>query len=340
MGLASIYRALERLHALGLVQRLDAGDGQARYERALPGGEHHHHAVCEGCGELTPFEDAALERAIERLGRDLELQVTAHDVVIHGRCPDCERAMSTALTASGLTVRFGSKTAIEDITFEIPRGRSVAVLGPNGAGKSTLFAAAVGLVRPSAGRIEAATDRVALVPQRLDLEPGFPVTTRDVVRMGRYGDLGPLDRFRDEDHRLVAESIERLGIEDVADERFGVLSGGERQRALLAQAAAQNPELLLLDEPFSGVDAAAANRVSELIDTWRSEGRSVLVATHDLRSAARDYDLVLAVNRRLVAFGPAAETCTEEVLAETFAGKVVRVGDLVFDIAHHHHGAG
>jgi Fur family ferric uptake transcriptional regulator len=90
VGLASIYRALERLHGLGLVQRLDAGDGQARYERAMPGGEHHHHAVCEGCGELTPFEDAELERAIERLGSRLELAVSAHDVVLHGLCPECK----------------------------------------------------------------------------------------------------------------------------------------------------------------------------------------------------------------------------------------------------------
>jgi len=131
-----------------------------------------------------------------------------------------------------------------------------------------------------------------------------------------------------------------LGVDDLADKRFGDLSGGQRQRVLLAQAAAQEAELMLLDEPFTGVDRPTHEALRGLLRGWRDEGRTIVVATHDLESAARDFDLVLCLNRRLVAFGPPGDTCIEGVLAETFAGHVVRVGDLVVDVAHHHHGAG
>jgi manganese/zinc/iron transport system ATP- binding protein len=245
-----------------------------------------------------------------------------------------------ALRAERLSVRYDSNEALHELSVAIPAGASVALLGPNGAGKSTLFHAAIGLVQPSSGSIAVASDRVAFVPQHLDVERAFPVTATDVVRMGRYADVGWLGRFRPRDHQLVASSLRALDVEHLAGARFGDLSGGERQRVLLAQAAAQEAALLLLDEPFTGVDRPTHAAVRELLRNWREQGRTVVVATHDLESAARDYDLVLCLNRRLVAFGPAAQTCTEAVLAETFAGHVVRVGDLVVDVAHHHHGAG
>ena len=238
-----------------------------------------------------------------------------------------------------LSVRLGGRLALEDVSFELPKGVTVALLGPNGAGKTTLFRAAVGLVRPEWGSIEL-EGQVSFVPQRLDIEPSFPATVTDVVRMGRYGELGWLGRFKQRDRELVAGAIAQLGIESLTQRRFGDLSGGERQRALLAQATAQDADVLLLDEPFTGLDAPTHAAVRELLATWRSQGRTVVVATHDLESASRDYDLVICVNRRLVAFGPPAETCVESVLAETFAGRVVRVGDLLIDTAHHHHGAG
>jgi ABC-type Mn2+/Zn2+ transport system ATPase subunit len=245
-----------------------------------------------------------------------------------------------ALVADRLTVSFNGNVALAELSVELPAGTSVAVLGPNGAGKSTLFRAAVGLVEPRTGSVRLASPRVAFVPQSLDVEPAFPVTAADVVRMGRYGDLGWLRRFGDRDRELVAEGIGELGIGPLAERRFGDLSGGERQRVLLAQAVAQDADLMLLDEPFSGVDRPTGNAVRALLRRWRDEGRTIVVATHDLESAARDYDLVLCLNRRLVAFGPPAEACTESVLAETFAGHVLRVGELIVDVAHHHHGAG
>jgi ABC-type Mn2+/Zn2+ transport system ATPase subunit len=245
-----------------------------------------------------------------------------------------------ALVARGLTVGYGRRPALESVSFEVPAATTVAVLGPNGAGKSTLFHAAIGILSPERGEVSVASHRVAFVPQRLELEPSFPVTVADVVRMGRYGELGLVRRFGERDRELVTGAMRALGVDALADRRFGDLSGGERQRALLAQAAAQEAEILLLDEPFTGVDAPTGDAIRSLMRRWRSEGRTVLVATHDLASAARDYDLVLCLNRRVVAFGPAAETCTPEVLTETFSGHVLRVGELIFDVAHHHPGAG
>jgi ABC-type Mn2+/Zn2+ transport system ATPase subunit len=238
-----------------------------------------------------------------------------------------------------VTVIYGKNPALKNVTARFASG-AVGLLGPNGAGKSTLFRAAVGLLQPSDGSIRVGARRVAFVPQRLEIEPGFPVTAADVVRMGRFGDVGLVGRFSARDRALVEEGLEALGVTHLAERRFGELSGGERQRVLLAQAAAQEADLLLLDEPFTGVDRPTHEAARRLLGRWRDEGRTVIVATHDLESAVRDYDLVICLNRRLVAFGPPAETATEEVLAQTFSGHVVRIGDLIVDVAHHHHGAG
>jgi manganese/zinc/iron transport system ATP- binding protein len=245
-------------------------------------------------------------------------------------------AGATALRARGLSVSFGGVPALVDVDLEVPAGASVAVLGPNGAGKSTLFAAAVGLVEPSAGSVELGSTRVAFVPQHLEVDPTFPVTVADVVRMGRYGDLGWLRRPGERDRALVRDALGTIGIESLRRRRFGSLSGGERQRALLAQAVAQDAEVVLLDEPLTGVDVPTQEAIRELLRRWRDAGRTVIVATHDLASATRDYDLVLCLNRRVVAFGPAETACTEEVLYETFAGRIVRVGSLMVDVSEHH----
>jgi manganese/zinc/iron transport system ATP- binding protein len=245
-----------------------------------------------------------------------------------------------SITASGLTVRYGREAALEDISVEIPPSSTVALLGPNGAGKTTFFRAAIGIARPSSGSINVAGRRIAFVPQRLDIEPSFPVTVADVVRMGRYGDLGWTGRFGDGDRELVSTALTELGIEHLSHRRFGDLSGGERQRTLLAQASAQDADVFLLDEPFAGLDAPTHGALQRLLRGWRERGRTVLVATHDLESAARDFDLVLCLNKRLIAFGPPRTTFTEEVVSETFAGHILRVGSLLVDTAHHHHGAG
>jgi len=248
--------------------------------------------------------------------------------------------LNAILSARDLTVRYGDVVALEAVDIDVPRGTSVAVLGPNGSGKSTLFGTAVGLTAPVAGAITLGTERVAYLPQQLAVEPMFPATVRDVVAMGRWGALGWRQRPSASDRDLVTRAMDALAVEHLAGRRLGELSGGQRQRALLAQVAAQDAELLLLDEPFTGVDRPTEETVRSLIDAWRDEGRTVMVATHDLARAARNYDLVLALNRRVIAFGPAAETCTEDVLAATFAGHVARVGGLLIETEHRHPGAG
>lgn len=247
---------------------------------------------------------------------------------------------SAALSAHGLHARYGSTVALEDVELEVPYGATVAVLGPNGSGKSSLFAAAVGLLRPASGTIAVGDRGVAWLPQQLAVEPTFPISVADVVRMGRWGPGRWVGRLDDDDHRRVAEALDALGIAELADRRLGQLSGGQRQRALLAQVMAQDAGLILLDEPLTGVDRPTAAVVAELIARWRGEGRAVMVATHDLEAAARDYDLVVALNRRLVAFGPPGVACTEPVLRETFSGHVARLGAAeIVDTSHHHHGA-
>jgi manganese transport system ATP-binding protein len=222
------------------------------------------------------------------------------------------------LRASGLTVRYGETVALEDVSFTVAPGTRVAVLGPNGSGKSTLFSAAVGVVRPAAGSITLGTSRVAYLPQQLHVDPSFPITVADVVAMGRWQHLGWLRRPSAHDRRLVAQAMERMDIAALADRRLSALSGGQRQRALVAQAIAQQADVLLLDEPFTGVDQPTAEVVRDLLREWSHEGRTVLVATHDLARAARDYDVTLALNRRVVAFGAAGELAWDDVLREAF----------------------
>jgi ABC-type Mn2+/Zn2+ transport system ATPase subunit len=245
-----------------------------------------------------------------------------------------------ALVAERLTVELGGREALSEVDVEIPAGVSVAVLGPNGAGKSTLLRAAAGLVQPTSGSITISGGEAAFVPQRLDVEPAFPVTALDVARMGRYPRVGWFGRFGIADHDAVEAGLEALGVAHLAGRRFGDLSGGERQRVLLAQAAVQDADVLLLDEPFTGVDRPTGDALRALFAHWREQARTIVVATHDLESAARDYDYVLCLNGRRIAFGSPAQTCTEKILAQTFAGHVVRVGELIVDTAHHHHGAG
>lgn len=245
-----------------------------------------------------------------------------------------------ALCMHGLTASYGGVVALEGIDLEVPYGVSVAVLGPNGAGKSSLFAAAVGLLRPSAGSVGVGDRGVAWLPQQLDLEPAFPVTVEDVVRMGRWGRGRWLRRLDREDRRRVEAAMSELGIADLAGRRLSSLSGGQRQRALLAQVMAQDAGLILLDEPLTGVDRPTGEAIGRLISSWRDQGRAVMVATHDLESAAHDYDRVIAINRRVIAYGPAAQVCTEETLRRTFSGHVARLdGEDLVDTSHQHPGA-
>jgi len=220
-------------------------------------------------------------------------------------------------------------TALRDARFSLEAGTICGLVGVNGAGKSTLFKAIMGLVRPSAGRVLIAGEtvetalrgnRVAYVPQSEEVDWTFPVRVRDVVMMGRYGHMNFLRIPRAADREAVAAALARVGLETLADRQIGELSGGQRKRVFLARAIAQGAGLLLLDEPFTGVDATTEQTIIALLRGFREEGRIVLVSTHDLESIPEFCDRVVLVNRTVLAAGPTAEVFTEDNLRLAFGG--------------------
>ncbi len=229
------------------------------------------------------------------------------------------------LAVEGIGVSYNGHAALSDISFQVPQGTRVAVVGPNGAGKSTLFKALVGLLPLKHGHVLIHglplghhKDCVAYVPQREEVDWKFPVTVTDVVMMGRYGNLGWFKRPGKYDGGVVARSLEQMGIANLAREPIGDLSGGQQQRVFLARALAQEPHILLMDEPFTGVDVSTQEATLALLDQLRERQVTVMVSTHDLDLAAKRFDQVLLINHRLIAYGPAAQVFTPETISQAF----------------------
>jgi manganese/iron transport system ATP-binding protein len=235
-----------------------------------------------------------------------------------------------------VTVAYRGRPVLEDVTMAVPHGGQVAVVGPNGAGKSTLFKALVGLLPLRAGRIElrdrdpdAQAEPIAYVPQREEIDWSFPVTVADVVMMGRYGRLGWLRRPRAADRDVVARCLEELSIADLATRAVGELSGGQQQRVFLARALAQEPHVLLLDEPFTGVDVNAKEALLELLERLQRLGITVLVSTHDMQTASQRFAHVALLNGRLIAYGAPPEVFTAQHISEAFGGHALFLDDMV-----------
>ncbi len=240
--------------------------------------------------------------------------------------------MTDCLELKDVTVRYGARFALDAVSFGVPQGAQAAVVGPNGAGKSTLFKAMVGLLPMVSGQVllhgqlrADYKEPVAYVPQREEVDWRFPVTVFDVVAMGRYGRGKWLKRLTSADRRTVRESLDRMDVADLAHRPIGELSGGQQQRVFLARALAQEPHVLLLDEPFTGVDVSTREATLELLSGLRANGVTVLVSTHDLDLAASRFDVVVLLNRRLIHAGPPREVFTEEHLHEAFGGQMVVV---------------
>ena len=248
--------------------------------------------------------------------------------------------MSAAVRVAGLSGGYApGEDALRDVDFAAGPGQIVGVLGPNGGGKTTLFRVLLGELEPTAGRVEL-SGRPAYMAQTERTRLDFPVTALDVALMGTLAAgrwwLPPRRPERD----AAAAALERVGLADVAGVRFGELSGGQRQRALLARALVQDSPVLLLDEPLSGVDPTSARLIAGVFDELRSEGRALLVASHDVESA-RSFDLVLCLNRHQVAFGRPAETLTRATLEATYGHELIVLDDAgrtrAVTIQHHEH---
>jgi len=245
--------------------------------------------------------------------------------------------MTFAITTSDLEVRYGDAVALADVDITVPVGASLAVIGPNGSGKSTLLAALAGTVQPSGGTAAVLSAPPALVLQSTDVDRSLPITVRDTVALARYADLGLLGRFTGSDRAIVKQSLQRLGVEDLAGRQLHELSGGQRQRVLVAQGLAQQADVLLLDEPVNGLDVTSRSVILDVIDEELAAGRTVVITTHSLEDARR-CDLVLLLDTSPIAFGTPDEVLAEEPLRAAFGGQFIRAGDkFILDDPHHHH---
>jgi manganese/iron transport system ATP-binding protein len=238
-----------------------------------------------------------------------------------------------------VSVGYNGQLALEAISFEVPHGGQVAVVGPNGAGKSTLFKALVGLMPVRSGTIFVHGQPlrqhqvcVAYVPQRGDVDWRFPVSVFDVVMMGRYGRTGWLKRPTQHDRQVVQQSLAQMGIDHLAEHSIDDLSGGQQQRVFLARALAQEPHILLMDEPFTGVDAPTQEATLALLDRLKAQQVTVLVSTHDLNMAAQRFEGVLLLNRRVIAYGPPEQVFIPENIHAAFSSHaLVLQGLMVVD---------
>ena len=245
-----------------------------------------------------------------------------------------------AVHARELSLGYGGEPVLDRVTFSAPRGTTVSVLGPNGGGKTTLLRALVGELSPITGSL-ATRGRPAYVAQTEHTRLDFPVSALDVALMGSLASGRWWLPATGTDQRAAKEALGRVGLGAETATRFGELSGGQRQRVLIARALVQNAEVLLLDEPLAGVDHTSAEHIETLFAELRSEGRTLLVSTHDL-SSARRYDLVLCLNRRQVAFGAPGETLGRETLEQTYGSEIVMLDDpgqpaRAIAVGHHHH---
>jgi manganese transport system ATP-binding protein len=239
--------------------------------------------------------------------------------------------MNDPIQVQDLRVRYGDVVALDGVDLTVHAGAVHGLVGMNGSGKSSLFKAIMGLVKPTTGTValfgsrgdaSRRAGRIAYAPQSEAVDWDFPVSVADVVLMGRYHRMGWRRRASADDHRAVAEALERVELTDLRDRQIGALSGGQRKRAFVGRALAQGADLLLMDEPFAGVDKRSEELLTTLLRDLAREGRTVLISTHDLIGIPGLCDRVTLLNRRIVATGTPAETLRPALLADAFGGFV------------------
>jgi manganese/zinc/iron transport system ATP- binding protein len=251
---------------------------------------------------------------------------------------------SDSLTVANLSVAYGRKVVLRGFSAEFRRGQVVGVVGPNGGGKSTLLKAIAGIIPRLHGDVtlfgrplSSLRSSVAFMPQREIVDWDFPVTATDVVMMGRHPRHSWPHRVDRRDWEVAEEMLGRVGMLEFKDRQIGHLSGGQQQRVFVARALAQEADVLLLDEPMTGIDAATQDVCLEVIEEQRRAGRIVMLATHDLFAASCACDCLCCIGERVASFGPTEEMYTEEKLTEVFGGPVIILGPRDGSASVHRH---
>ena len=238
-----------------------------------------------------------------------------------------------------LTVSYDKKPVLWDVDFTLPSRKLIGIVGPNGSGKSTLLKSIMGFLPFNSGfvkifnkDIEEVRGKISYVPQRESVDWNFPASVMDVVEMGRYKKRGLFKRLSKEDKAAATESLEKVGMLEFKNRQIAQLSGGQQQRVFLARSLAQDAEVYLMDEPFNGIDATTESTIIQLLRDLRERGKTIIVVHHDLQSAMEYFDWFVMLNTRLVASGPKEKAFTNELLQETYGGKLSllsKIGDLL-----------
>jgi len=266
--------------------------------------------------------------------------------------PHPHEAGKPILRTENLCVEYEAGLALDNLTFELGRGERLAVVGPNGAGKSTLFKVIAGVLRPTHGLVEVAGHEpdghicIAYVPQRSQVDWNFPVNVTDVVMMGRVGKMGYVRWPAARDRALVRQALDTVRLGELAGRQIGQLSSGQQQRMFIARALAQEAELILMDEPLTGLDLSSQDDIFTIMDTLRGHGVTIMVALHDLKIAAERFDRVMLLNRRLIGLGSPETVFLPERLLTAYGGHLrlvdtgnglVALGDTCCDDGEHTH---
>jgi len=234
-----------------------------------------------------------------------------------------------AILVDNVTFSYGAKSVLLDVSFEVEKGRLVGLIGPNGSGKSTLLKIILGFLKADFGSVRIMAEpvercryRLAYVPQRGAIDWDYPITVKEAVLMGR---LRHISWWRDPsagDWQAVERSLERVRMTDYKDRQIGQLSGGQQQRVFLARALAQEADILVMDEPFAGVDAATEQAIMDVLSRFKSEGRTIFVVHHDLATAAAFFDRLILINRRVFAYGTPAQVLQQDLLSQVYEGRI------------------
>ncbi len=274
--------------------------------------------------------------------------ISAETLLSETQIPQCEEPPGPPVfEVRSLSSGYIDDLAVRDISFSVCQGERIALVGPNGAGKSTLFKTIVGLVKPIHGQVlihgdasRRALRRIAYVPQFEEVDWNFPVSVWDVVMMGRVRHIGwfRLPLPGDVHHRTVRQALERVGLAEHSNRQISELSGGQKRRVFIARALAQEADILLLDEPFAGVDVQAQEQLLNVLDSLQRDGVTIILATHDLTLAATHSDRVVLLHKSLVAYGAPADVFKPAILAKAYGGQLAiwQGEDQVFIVADQH----